>query len=116
MGVRIIQKGAEIPDDGFVVNVETTREDVYDEDGIFSPEAKKRLIANWEKFKSKPHAYMLFHSAYLQGITNKSGTAPHAEMGGYGTGPDDRGVRFYFDWVRDNIGPYQYPKHAKGRS
>jgi hypothetical protein len=47
--------------------------------------------------------------------TNKSGTAPHPEMGGYGTGPDDRGVRFCFEWVRDHIGPYQFPKHAKGR-
>jgi hypothetical protein len=115
MDVRIIQKGAEVPEVGFVVNVETTREDIYDDDGVFTPEAKKRMVTTWEQFKGKPHAYMLFHSAYLQGITNKSGTAPHAEMGGYGTGPDDRGVRFYFDWVRDNIGPYQFPKHQKGR-
>jgi hypothetical protein len=115
MDVRIIQKGAEIPDTGFVVNVETTREDVYDNDGVFDDAAKKRMIANWEKYKSKPNAFMLFHAAYIQGITNKSGTAPHAEMGGYGTGPDDRGIHFYYEWVRDNIGPYEYPKHAKGR-
>ncbi len=115
MDVRIIQKGAEIPDKGFVVNVETTREDTYDNDGVFDDAAKKRMVANWEKYKSKPNAFMLFHAAYIQGITNKSGTAPHAEMGGYGTGPDDRGIRFYYEWVRDNIGAYEYPKHAKGR-
>jgi hypothetical protein len=115
MDVRIIQKGADIPDTGFVVNVETTREDTYDNEGIFEPEARKRMIATWEKYRSKPNAFLLFHAAYLQGITGKEGTGPHAEMGGDGTGPDDRGVRFYFDWVRDNIGPYEYPKHAKGR-
>jgi hypothetical protein len=115
MDVRIIQKGAEIPDTGFVVNIEPTREDEYDNDGVFTPEQKKRMIATWEKFKSKPNAFMLFHSAYIMGITNKSGTAPNPEMGGYGSGPDDRGIHFYYDWVRDNIGPYQFPKHAKGR-
>ena len=116
MDVHIIQKGADIPDRGFVVNVETPREDLYEEDGVFSAEAKKRMTALWERYKARPNAFLLFHAAYLQGITNKSGTAPHAEMGGYGTGPEDRGVRFYFEWVRNNIGPYQYPKHAKGRT
>ncbi len=115
MDVRIIQKGADIPDKGFVVNVETLREDTYDNDGVFTEEAKKRMVETWEKYRSKPNAFLLFHAAYVQGITNKSGTAPHPEMGGNGTGPDDRGVRFYFEWVKENIGPYQYPRHAKGR-
>jgi hypothetical protein len=115
MDVRIIQKGAEIPDKGFVVNVETSREDQYDNEGIFPPEARKRMQAVWESFKARPNAFMLFHSAYLQGIAGKEGTGPHAEMGGNGTGPDDRGVRFYFEWVYDNIGAYEYPRHAKGR-
>jgi hypothetical protein len=115
MTVRIIQKGADVPDTGFVVNVETLREDTYDNDGVFTDEAKQRMVATWEKYKSKPSAFLLFHCAYCQGITDKSGTGPHPEMGGYGTGPDDRGMRFYFEWVRDHIGPYQYPHHAKGR-
>ena len=115
MNVRIIQKGHDIPDTGFVVNVEPTREDMYDNDGVFTPEARERMLAYWQKYKSKPNAYMLFHAAYIQGITNKSGTAPHPEMGGNGTGPDDRGIRFYYEWVRENIGAYQYPRHAKGR-
>jgi hypothetical protein len=115
MDVRIIQKGAAIPSKGFVVNVETPREDTYDNDGVFDADAKKRMVAVWETYRSKPNAFLLFHAAYLQGITNKSGTAPHPEMGGYGTGPDDRGVRFYFEWVKNNIGSYTYPKHSKGR-
>jgi hypothetical protein len=115
MDVRIIQKGAKIPDSGFVVNVETTREDVYDNDGVFTPEARQRMKDVWELYRSRPNAFLLFHSAFTQGVTNKSGSAPHPEMGGYGTGPDDRGVRFYFEWLHDTIGPYQYPHHAKGR-
>jgi hypothetical protein len=48
----------------------------------------------------------------VQGITNYSGTAPHGEMGGYGTGPTDRGIRFYYEWVRDNVGRWEYPRHV----
>jgi hypothetical protein len=73
------------------------------------------MQATWEKYKRTPNAFMLFHSGFCQGITNKSGTAPHPEMGGNGTGPDDRGIRFYYEWVKENIGPYEYPRHAKGR-
>ena len=91
------------------------REDGYDNDGIFTPEARKRMKATWEKYRTKPNAFLLFHSGFCQGITNKSGTAPHPEMGGNGTGPEDRGIRFYYEWVKDNIGPYQYPNHRKGR-
>jgi hypothetical protein len=115
MDVTIIQKDEEIPKKGFVVNVETQREDPYDNDGIFDDAARKRMKATWEKYKASPNAFMLFHSAFCQGITNKSGTAPHAEMGGNGTGPDDRGIRFYYEWVKENLGPYEYPNHKKGR-
>jgi hypothetical protein len=115
MDIHLIQKGYPIPARGLVVSVETTREDEYDNDGVFTPEARKRMVAQWEQYRAAPNACMLFHSAFTQGITNKSASAPHPEMGGYGTGPDDRGVRFYFDWVKDNIGPYHYPNHAKGR-
>jgi hypothetical protein len=113
MDVTIVQKNEKVPDKGFVVNVETQREDGYDNDGIFGPAARKRMKATWEEYRGKPNAFLLFHSGFCQGITNKSGTAPHAEMGGYGTGPDDRGIRFYYEWVKDNIGPYKYPEHRK---
>jgi hypothetical protein len=88
---------------------------MYDNDGIFDAAAKERMRTTWEKYRKQPNAFLLFHCAYCMGITNKSGTAPNPEMGGDGTGPDDRGMRFYFEWVRDTIGPYQYPRHAKGR-
>jgi hypothetical protein len=115
MDVRIIQKDAAIPAKGFVVNVETQRLDPYDKKGIFDAAARKRMKATWKMYKGKPNAFLLFHSGYCQGVTGKSGTGPHPEMGGNGTGPDDRGIRFYYAWVKDNIGPYKYPKHARGR-
>jgi hypothetical protein len=115
MDVLIVQKDEPIAERGFVVNVETQREDGYDNDGIFGPDARKRMQATWEKFRARPNAFLLFHSGFCQGITNRSGTAPHPEMGGTGTGPDDRGIRFYYEWVKENIGPYKYPKHARGR-
>lgn len=115
MDVLIIQKDEPIPEKGFVVNVETQREDEYDNDGIFGPNSRQRMLATWQRYKTRPNAFMLFHSGFCQGITNKSGTAPHPEMGGYGTGPNDRGIRFYYEWVEENIGPYQYPHHARGR-
>jgi hypothetical protein len=113
MDVRIIEKGASIPSVGFVVNVEITRQDVFENDGVFSPIAVATILETCQSYLEAPHAVMMFHSAYSQGITNKSGTAPHPEAGGYGTGPDDRGIRFYYDWVRDHVGRYEYPRHIK---
>jgi hypothetical protein len=115
MDVRIIQKAAEIPESGFVVNVEMQREDIYDNDGVFSPEARERMLATFERYRSRPNAFLMFHCAYCQGITDKSGTGPNPEIGGLGIGPEDRGMRIYFDWVKEHIGSYQYPKHSKGR-
>ncbi len=55
---------------------------------------------------------MLFHAAFIQGSAPKW-TAPHAEMGGDGSSPSDRGVRFYYEWVRDHVGRWEYPRHVK---
>lgn len=111
MDVRIIQKGMPIPKDGFVVNVEPIREDYFNNDGIFNQTNLETIFANCRNYLDAPHAVFMFHSGFVQGITNYSGTAPHGEMGGYGTGPDDRGIRFYYEWVRDNVGRWEYPKH-----
>jgi hypothetical protein len=111
MDVRIIQKKMPIPEKGFVVNVETSRQDIYQNDGVFNQTNLDYIFADCKCYKEAPNAAMLFHAAFIQGITNASGSAPHAEMGGYGTGANDRGVRFYYEWVRDNVGEWKYPKH-----
>jgi hypothetical protein len=113
MEVRIIQKDMPIPSDGFVVNVETQRQDVFENDGVFNAGARAAVEENCRRYLEAPNAVMLFHAAFIQGVGNASRTAPHAEMGGYGTGPDDRGVRFYYEWVRDNVGRWEYPRHIK---
>ncbi len=112
MEVRIIQKSMEIPSRGFVVNVELTRHDYYENDGIFSKGDLVEMRADWERYKAAPNAAMLFHAAYIQGITNRSNTAPNPERGGYGTSATDRGVRFFYDWLRDNVGRWEYPHHV----
>ena len=112
MDVRIIQKGMAIPKEGFVVNVEPIREDYFNNDGIFNATNIENVFTNCRNYLDAPHAVFMFHSGHLQGITNYSGTAPHGEMGGYGTGPNDRGIRFYYEWVRDNVGRWEYPNHV----
>jgi hypothetical protein len=111
MDVRLIQKDMPIPSTGFVVNVETLRQDVYQNDGVFNKAHLDYIFADCRRYREASNAAMMFHAAFIQGITNFSGSAPHPEMGGYGTGPDDRGVRFYYEWVRDNVGRWEYPKH-----
>lgn len=112
MDVRIIQKSMEIPSRGFVVNVELTRHDYYENDGIFTKGDLAEMQADWEHYKAAPNSAMLFHAAYIQGITNRSNTAPNPERGGYGKSATDRGVRFYYDWLRDHVGRWEYPHHV----
>ncbi|MCK6446379.1 MAG: hypothetical protein L6Q99_08315 [Planctomycetes bacterium] len=111
MDVRIIQKSMAIPSDGFVVNVETQKQDAYENDGVFGQGQIDAILADCERYLASPNAVMLFHAAFIQGIGNFSGTGPHAEMGGYGTTTGDRGVRFYYEWVRDHVGVWRYPRH-----
>jgi hypothetical protein len=112
MDVRMIQKTAPIPEEGFVVNCEMQRHDPYDNEGQFEPEEYGIMEGYFEGYRVRPHAAVLFHSAYTQGITGRSGTGPHPELGGYGRSEADRGVRFYFEWVREHVGRYDYPTHV----
>ncbi len=113
MDVRIIQKAAPIPSEGFGVNIETLRRDVFEDDGVFNEGSIAAILDDCRRYLDAPNAVMIFHSAYTQGITNRSGTAPHPEAGGYGTSATDRGIRFYDDWVRDHVGRYEYPDHIQ---
>jgi hypothetical protein len=64
MDVRIMQKGHTFPNAGVIVNVGTTREDNYDNDGIIDSAAKKRMRAIWKSHHNRPSAFLLFHCAY----------------------------------------------------
>ncbi len=91
----------------------TQRHDAYSNDGKFEADEFPIFLGYFKQYADAPNACMLFHSGWTQGITNGSLTAPHPEMGGYGKSEDDRGIRFYYEWVRDNIGRYEYPRHIR---
>ena len=112
MEVRIIQKEMAIPDTGFVVNVESQKQDSYENDGVFNEGQLEYVFHDCERYRTAPNAVLMFHAAFIQGIGNFSGTAPHPEMGGLGTSPSDRGVRFYYEWVRNHVGRWEYPRHV----
>lgn len=112
MDVRIVQKEMAIPDSGYVVNIETQKRDPYENDGVFAPGGVAAILEDCERYLAAPNASMFFHAAYVQGIGNFSGTAPHPEMGGDGSTAGNRGVRFYYEWVRDNVGRWEFPRHV----
>ncbi len=114
--INIIQKTMPIPAEGFTVNIESHKRDNYDDEGVFEEKEFTEMFGWLEEYKRTPNAAFFLHAAFITGVTGRDGSAPHAEMGGYGRGPDDRGVRFYYEWVRDNIGRWEYPRHvpAKG--
>jgi hypothetical protein len=55
---------------------------------------------------------MLFRSPYVEDVGGVQGTGPNLEMGGFGTGPDDRGIRVYLEWVAQHVGRWEYPVHV----
>lgn len=113
MDLHLIQKEDPIPTDGYALNIESLRRDVFGKEGIFTPEQKQSIFRELERYRATPNAGYVLNTSYTQSIGGASGTGPHFEMGGDGTGPDDRGIRFYFEWVRDNVGRYEYPRHIK---
>jgi hypothetical protein len=112
MDLHLIQKEDPIPERGYALNIESLRRDVFGKEGIFTPEQKTSIIHELERYRAAPNAGYVLNTSYAQSIGGASGTGPHFEMGGYGTGPDDRGIRFYFEWVRDNVGRWEYPNHV----
>ncbi len=111
--ILIVQKEHPLPQKGLVINIETQRQDQYNNEGVFTDEGRKKILQYCQTYHAAPNAFLFFHSAWVHGISGKTGTAPHYEPGGGGTGPEDRGIRFLFDWIRTNVGRYEYPRHIK---
>jgi tripartite-type tricarboxylate transporter receptor subunit TctC len=110
--IQFVQKIMQIPPKGYVINCELWKRDNYDTDGMFDDKGFERMYSWFEQYKAAPNAGVFFHSGFTQGVTGGDGAAPYGEMGGYGTSADDRGVRFYYEWVRDNVGVWKYPNHV----
>lgn len=109
--INIIQKTMSIPAKGFTVNIETHKRDNYDSDGVFEPAELEENYGWFETYRKNPSAAIFLHAAFITGVTGRAGSAPHAEMGGMGTA-DDPGVRWYYEWVRDHVGRWTYPRHV----
>lgn len=112
MDVRIVQKSMAIPEQGFVVNVESQKRDAYENDGVFTPGQVDAVLEDCQRYLDAKNAVMFFHAAYVQGIGNFSGTAPHPEIGGGGDTAGNRGVKFFYEWVRDHVGRWEFPRHV----
>jgi hypothetical protein len=113
MDLTLIQKEMDIPSVGLVVNVEMQRLDGYENDGKFEPEEFEIMRGYFEDYRAADNAALLFHSGFTQGVTGRSGTGPNPEKGGSGRSEDDRGVAFYFDWVAEQVGRWEYPRHVR---
>lgn len=110
--IQIIQKEVHIPAKGYVINCEMHKRDNYDTEGIYSAKGYQQMFAWWEQYKMAPNAGFFLHSGFTQGVTGSDGAAPYGEMGGYGATAEDRGIRVYYEWIRDNYGRWVYPKHV----
>lgn len=111
--IKFFQEAMPIPASGFAVNTETEDRDTSGNEGVFNAFHLESIRQELERYRNAPHAAMLLRSPYVEDVRGKQGTGPNFEMGGSGTGPDDRGIRFYYDWVRKHVGRWEYPRHVK---
>lgn len=114
--INIIQKIMPVPAKGFTVNIESWKRDNYDNEGVYNEKGMTEQLGWLEDYKKTPNAAMFLHAAFITGVTGRDGSAPHAEMGGYGRSVEDAGVRWYYEWVRDNAGRWVYPKHVPAKA
>lgn len=113
--ILIFQKSTPIPAKGYAINVEMHKRDNYDTEGVFTEAGFTQMYKWFGDYLKAPNAGFFFHSGFILGVTGSDGSAPHAEMGGYGKSAEDRGVRFYYDWVRDNVGRWEFPRHVPAK-
>ena len=114
--MNIIQKTMPVPAQGFTMNVESHKRDNYDSDGVYTEAGLAENYGWFEDYQKLPNAAIFLHAGFITGVTGRDGSAPHAEMGGYGRSAEDAGVRWYYDWVRDNVGRWVYPKHVPAKA
>lgn len=112
--VMFFQEAMPIPDHGFAVNTETADRDASGNEGVFNKYHRASMAKEWESYrKASPRVAMLFRSPYVEDVTGKQGTGPNFEMGGGGADESDRGIRPYYEWLRANVGRWEFPKHVK---
>lgn len=110
--VQMFHEDMPIPAHGFALNTETPDPDLPGNEGVMTRHNRIRMEATWKRYLGSSRTAMLFRSPYLEDVRGKQGTGPNLEMGGWGAGESDRGVRFYFDWLQRNVGRWEYPQHV----
>lgn len=113
--VKFFQEGMPIPTSGFSVNTETSDRDSTGHEGVFNRFHVASMEKEWQMYLDRSDSALLFRSPYLEDVRGQMGTGPNLEMGGYGTGDKDRGIRLYLEWVRDHVGRWEYPRHVLGK-
>lgn len=111
--VQMFHEQMPIPESGFALNTETPDPDLPGNEGVMTPHNVTRMEATWRQYLGSSRTAMLFRSPYLEDVRGKQGTGPNLEMGGWGRGESDRGVRLYFDWLKRNVGRWEYPRHVR---
>lgn len=111
--VKFFQEAMPVPEEGFAVNTETADLDASGNEGVFNKFHLALGRKEWESHRESPRVAILFRSPYVEDVTGKQGTGPNFEMGGSGTGESDRGIRIYYEWLRSNVGRWEYPRHVK---
>ncbi|MEM2342201.1 MAG: hypothetical protein QXI67_06195 [Candidatus Bathyarchaeia archaeon] len=97
-----------------LINNEPGRPDDYGNEGVErAPGEIDKFLILAEKYRRAPNAYFFAFSAWNQAIGGFDGECPHFEIGGSGRSEKDRGVGWYFNWVRKNVGRYEYPNHIR---
>ncbi|MGI6418210.1 MAG: hypothetical protein ACOX1P_21355 [Thermoguttaceae bacterium] len=114
--VKLFHEAMPIPKEGFAVNAETPDRDLSGNEGVFNVYDIESMHQEWETYRQLPRAAMLFRSPYVEDIRGRQGTGPNFEMGGGGTGENDRGIRPYYDWLLKNVGRWEYPTHTKSQN
>lgn len=111
--VKFFQEAMSIPKAGFAVNTETADRDASGNEGIFNKYHLASMKKEWASYLDDPRLAMLFRSPYVEDVRGKQGTGPNFEMGGGGTGENDRGIRPYYEWLKANVGRWVFPRHVK---
>lgn len=102
-----------IPNSGFAVNVESSDRDQMGNEGVFNEHQLRMARQEWSRLLDKPSVGFLFRSPFVEDVTGAQGTGPNFEMGGMGTGESDRGIRPYYEWLRENVGRWEFPTHRR---
>lgn len=111
--VQMFHEAMPIPATGFALNTETPDPDLPGHEGVINRYHVERMLETWRGYLGSNRTAMLFRSPYLEDVRGVGGTGPNLEMGGHGKGDSDRGVRVYFDWLRENVGRWEYPRHVR---